>query len=140
MLRLIRPNARMPKPLRLGAGLTGVLALGLAACSLAVLAAKPSARVDFNFQVRPLLSDRCFKCHGPDEKARKAKLRLDDGQSAFALRDAKKGTHAVVAGHPETSEVYRRITSTDPDEMMPPPKSGLNLSTEDKELIRRWIA
>lgn len=56
---------------------------------LALLAAEAPQRVDFNFQVRPILADRCFKCHGPDEKARKAKLRLDLPENAYALRDPK---------------------------------------------------
>jgi Protein of unknown function (DUF1553)/Protein of unknown function (DUF1549)/Concanavalin A-like lectin/glucanases superfamily/Planctomycete cytochrome C len=96
-------------------------------------------RVDFNFQIRPLLSDRCFKCHGPDEKSRKAKLRLDVAEVAYALRDAETGKRAISPGRPLESEVYRRITASDPDDIMPPPKSGLSLRTEDKELIRRWI-
>src|SRR5262245_24026557 len=77
-------------------------------------------KIDYNFQVRPILSDRCFKCHGPDEKARKAKLRLDLPESALAVRDFKKGTRAIISGHPEQSELYRRITSDDEEERMPP--------------------
>jgi hypothetical protein len=96
-------------------------------------------RIAFGTQVRPLLSDRCFKCHGPDEKARKARFRLDVGADLVALRDAAKGTRAVVAGHPESSELWRRVTSTDPDDVMPPAGSGLTLSAAEKELLRRWI-
>jgi len=97
-------------------------------------------RVDFNFDVSPLLSDRCFRCHGPDEKARKAKLRLDVPEAAYALRDENTGKRAVVPGHPERSELYRRITTDDPDDQMPPAKSNLSLSAGEKELLRRWIA
>jgi hypothetical protein len=97
-------------------------------------------RVDFNFQIRPLLSDRCFKCHGPDAKSRKADLRLDVLENAIAVRDKKTGTRAIVPGKPEQSEVIRRITSTDPDEQMPPPESHLKINAEEIALIREWIA
>jgi hypothetical protein len=102
-------------------------------------ASESSARVDFNFQIRPLLSDRCFKCHGPDAKSRKADLRLDILENAIALHDKKTGTRAIVPGKPEKSEVIRRLTSTDPDEQMPPPDSHLKISTEEIALIRKWI-
>src|SRR5438477_5454003 len=80
-------------------------------------------KVDFNFQIRPILADRCFKCHGPDEKARKAKLRLDVADSAYAVRDAQKQTRAIVPSHPELSELVRRINTHDDDDHMPPPAS-----------------
>jgi hypothetical protein len=105
--------------------------LGLA--PLAHAAAPPAAgKVDYNFQVRPLLADRCFVCHGPDEKNRKAKLRLDVPAVAFARR-------AVVPGKPDESEVIRRITAAG-SEHMPPRKSNLTLSRDEIDLIRRWIA
>jgi hypothetical protein len=88
--------------------------------------------VDYNFQVRPLLADRCFVCHGPDEKNRKAKLRLDVPAVALARR-------AVVPGKPDESEVIRRITA-DGTEHMPPRKSNLTLSKDEIDLIRRWVA
>jgi hypothetical protein len=88
------------------------------------------AKVDYNFHVRPILADRCFVCHGPDEKKRKAKLRLDSTQGAARV---------IVPGKPEASEVVRRITATDKTHM-PPPKSNLRLSVEEIGLIRRWIA
>src|SRR5881394_1221540 len=92
----------------------------LAAACLAVTVPSPAApppgeKVDYNFQVRPILADRCFVCHGPDEKARKAKLRLDLADSAFAIRDVQTGKRAVVPKHPEQSELYRRITAKDDD-------------------------
>ena len=96
-------------------------------------------KIDFNFQVRPILADRCFKCHGPDEKARKAKLRLDQPESAYAVRDPQKQRRAVVPSHPEQSELVRRIITTDEDDRMPPASSNLTLSNDEKELLRRWI-
>jgi len=95
-------------------------------------AAPPApAKVDYNFQVRPLLADRCFVCHGPDEKKRKAKLRLDD--PAVARR-------VLAPGKPDESELVRRITTADPAERMPPRKSNLTLNNEEIDLLRRWVA
>jgi hypothetical protein len=103
-------------------------------------AAEPGGKLDFNFQVRPILADRCFKCHGPDEKARKAKLRLDLPETAYGFRDKDTGKAAIVPGRPEESELCRRIVATDDDDRMPPPASNLSLNAEEKELLRRWIA
>src|SRR5690348_8548504 len=105
-----------------------------------VLGAAPADKLDFNFQIRPVLADRCFKCHGPDDKARKGKLRLDSADAAYALRDAATSKRAIVPHHPEQSELYRRITAKDPDDRMPPAASNLTLSDEERELLRRWIA
>ena len=96
--------------------------------------------VDFNFHIKPILSDRCFACHGPDEKARKANLRLDIESEAFAALDSAETSFAIVAGHPEESEVIRRITSTDPEVVMPTPESKLSLSEYEIQLIEKWIA
>ena len=93
--------------------------------------------LDFNLDVRPLLSDRCFKCHGFDKNTREADLRLDVPEGAFAKRD---GGQALVPGKPEESLVWQRITATDPDEVMPPPDSHLKLNASEKQLIRQWIA
>ncbi len=93
-------------------------------------------RLDFNRDVRPILSENCFQCHGFDEKARQADLRLDVAESALADRD---GVPPIVPGKPDESEVWRRITSTDEGEMMPPPDSHRVLSDEEKETLRRWI-
>ncbi len=105
----------------------------------AIAANNPPAHVDFNFQIRPLLSDRCFKCHGPDEKSRKAKLRLDIPDGATAVIDKKTGAQIIAPGKPEKSEVIRRITTTDPDDHMPPPDSNLSLNKDEIALIRTWI-
>ena len=118
----------------------------LAAAVLLLLALTPPARaagrgrdskVDFNFHIRPLLSDRCFACHGPDEKARKAKLRLDTREGIF--KSLEDGTAVVRPRDLAKSELFRRITATDPEEVMPPPKSHLSISPEETSLIRRWI-
>ena len=100
--------------------------------------ATESGKVDFNFQIRPLLSDRCFKCHGPDEKARKAKMRLDSREGA--LKELEDGWAVIKPGNIEKSELIRRVFATDEDDLMPPPKSNLKLSSEEKELLKRWVA
>ncbi len=94
-------------------------------------------RVDFNFDVRPILSDRCFACHGPDEKARKAQMRLD--QRDGLLDPRKGGKPVIVPGDVQASGLIERIFATDPDDLMPPPDSHLELSAAEKEVLRRWI-
>ncbi|MBT6154382.1 MAG: DUF1553 domain-containing protein [Planctomycetaceae bacterium] len=102
------------------------------------MAAEPAGgKVDFNRDIRPILSDVCFHCHGPDEKQREADLRLDIKTGAFAKRD---GSTTIVPGKPGDSELMRRITSTDPDEQMPPADAERKLSPKQIELFRRWIA
>ena len=121
-------------------GQVGRLSLcSLAAILLAGISAKLSAdeKVDFNRQIRPILANKCFRCHGPDAAHRKADLRLDDFAAATAKRD---GVNAVVPGKPNESEVFRRISTTDIDERMPPSDSGLKLAANEIELVRRWIA
>jgi len=92
--------------------------------------------VEFNRDIRPILSNNCFQCHGPDAKQRKAKRRLDTKGGAF--RDAN-GKRPFVAGKPNQSEAYLRITTDYPEDLMPPPDSGHALNGSEKELIRRWI-
>src|SRR2546421_11710884 len=100
-------------------------------------AGEPAAgRVEFNRDVRPILSDTCFPCHGPDRAKRKADLRLDLEADARADRG---GSRAVVPGNLEQSELYRRIASDDETEQMPPPDSGLKLTPAQVETLRRWI-
>ncbi|MDB6137119.1 MAG: Planctomycete cytochrome [Verrucomicrobiaceae bacterium] len=101
-------------------------------------AASPPVKVDFQRDVRPILSDRCFKCHGPDVEKRKAALRLD--VRADALKPAKSGDVAIVPGKPEASEMVARIFSMDEKELMPPPEMKKPLSDEQKEVMKRWIA
>jgi len=96
--------------------------------------------ISFNTHIRPILSDKCFKCHGPDEKKRISGYRLDTEEGAYALLKDQKNKYGIVAGHPETSDVYRRITSTDPEYMMPPPEENLALTKEEIALIGKWIS
>lgn len=99
-------------------------------------ASSPPYAVQFNRDIRPILSDNCFQCHGPDKDKRKAKLRLDTKEGLFGEIE---GRHPIVPGQLDQSEVYRRITTTDPDELMPQPKSGKVLSPQQIALIKRWI-
>src|SRR5687768_4767104 len=115
----------------------GILSFVLAPFASAAGADEPlPERVSFNRDVRPILSDTCFKCHGFDEKERKAGLRLDTREG---LTLKHKDVTPVVPGNLAASEVYRRITTDDPDDLMPPVKSGKKLSARQKELIKRWI-
>jgi len=102
----------------------------LCACAASLPALEP---VEFNRDIRPILSDNCFACHGHDASHRKAKLRLD-------VREAALAKEAFVPGKPEASELVKRLSLTDPDEVMPPPDSHKKLSPEQKALLRRWIA
>src|SRR5215475_4622096 len=81
--------------------------------------------VSYNFNIRPILSDKCFKCHGPDANKRQANLRLDIQESAYAALKDEPDKHALVPGDPGASELYRRITTTDSSDMMPTVKSNL---------------
>lgn len=91
------------------------------------------AQIEFNRDVRPILSDNCFSCHGPDAAHRKAKLRLD-------VREAALAKEAFLPGKPAESELIARIRSSDEDEIMPPPDSHKKLSARDKAVLERWIA
>lgn len=95
--------------------------------------------VDYNFHIRPILSDKCFKCHGPDANKREADFRLDTEEGAFAALKESPGKHALVAGDPSMSEVYLRIVTQDSSLLMPPPEANLNLSQKEIDLIEKWI-
>ncbi len=95
------------------------------------------ATVEFNRDVRPILSDACFACHGPDARKRKAGLRLDTEQGAFAALDG--GGKAFIAGHPEQSVAWQRICSPDGKRRMPPASAGRPLAPREKALLKRWI-
>src|SRR5947208_80100 len=110
--------------------------LGLFSASAAVTD-KNSSKLEFNRDIRPILSENCYQCHGPDEKERKAKLRLDLKSQAF--KPAKSGDYAIVPGDLAKSKLIERIQSKDPDEVMPPPKTGKKLTAQQVELLRRWV-
>jgi hypothetical protein len=94
-------------------------------------------KVKFNRDIRPILANACFQCHGPDPAARKAKLRFDREEGYFGQRE---GGPTVVKGKPEASPLYQRLIHADPEEVMPPPKSKKVLKPAEKELIKKWIA
>ncbi len=93
--------------------------------------------IDFNRDIQPILADNCYKCHGPDAGARKAKLRLDRKEGALGKNE--DGVAMITPGKPEASEVITRILSTDPDELMPTPKSNRKLTDAQKQLLRKWV-
>ena len=120
------------------------LALAPAACGLTGASAQDApipAAVQFNRDVRPIMANTCFKCHGPDLRANKADLRLDLPDKARMERTDKTGRTftPIVPGKPEASEVWRRISSGDPGQVMPPPDNLHLLSDRDKAVMRRWI-
>lgn len=100
---------------------------------------KDSDQISYNFHIRPILSDKCFACHGPDANKRESGLRLDTEEGAFMALKESPGKFALVAGNLEESQVYHRITSEDPGELMPPPESNLSLAEKEIELIKAWI-
>ena len=91
---------------------------------------------DFTRDIRPILSENCFACHGQDAKKRKGKLRLDKGDVAIAERD---GVQAIAPGNLEKSEAWTRILSEDEDEVMPPRDSDKELSDAEKDILKQWI-
>src|SRR5215213_1045143 len=102
--------------------------------ALPLLAEEP---ISFNRDVRPILSDSCFKCHGPDERERKGGLRLDLPDAASTGGDSGA---AFVPGKPDESELVKRLHPADPDDLMPPKKSGKILKPAQIATLRRWIA
>jgi hypothetical protein len=119
-----------------GALLAGVVGLGLTTPRPARAADSLPERVEFNRDIRPILSDKCFACHGPDANHRKADLRLDTEEGAKADRG---GYRAIVPGKPGESELVARITSESKSQRMPPAKSGKQLSPTEIDLLRRWV-
>jgi hypothetical protein len=113
----------------------GLLCLWAAAARASESPSKSAVR--FNRDIKPILAENCYACHGADSSARKAKLRLDREEGFF---DKREDGPTVVKGKPEDSPLYKRISSTDPDEVMPPPKSKHQLTLEQKNLIKTWIA
>jgi len=95
--------------------------------------------VSYNLHIRPILSDNCFACHGPDANKREAGLRLDMEEGSFKTLQDNPQAHTIVPGNVNRSEVYSRIISNDPNDQMPPPESNLTLSDHQIQLIEKWI-
>jgi hypothetical protein len=110
-----------------------VVSFAAAMATVAGAASLGSARVEYSRDVRPILSDNCFLCHGPDKNTREAKLRLD-------LRDEAIAKEAFVPGKADESELVKRIFTTDEDDVMPPPESHKHLTAAQKDILKRWIA
>jgi mono/diheme cytochrome c family protein len=127
----VKSTAPVPAGTRLILGAAGLIF----ALSSGRVCAAPA--VDFNRDIRPIFSDHCFACHGPDERTRKADLRLDS--RATALARARSEDSIIVPGRPELSHLIERVTSDDPLEVMPPPKHGKPLSSEQVNLLVRWV-
>ncbi|MEM9143615.1 MAG: DUF1549 domain-containing protein, partial [Bacteroidota bacterium] len=100
--------------------------------------AKLPERIDFNYHIKPILSDRCFACHGPDKANQKGNLRLDNEEDAYAALRSGAG-FALKPGSLRNSEVYHRIISPNPEKVMPPPESNLILEPEEIAYIAKWI-
>jgi hypothetical protein len=109
--------------------------VGLLLLATSSPAAELSAEVRFNRDIRPIMSDTCFKCHGPG--VHKANLRLDLREEA--LKAAESGETPIVPGNPEKSDAIRRVFSADADEIMPPANSRKTLTPEQKQTLRRWV-
>lgn len=118
--------------------LPGLFGLLLTAAPVAAGEAVDGETDLFATRVRPLLATYCFKCHGPDEKNRKARLRLD--VRAEAMKPARSKARALVPGKPDESELVARVFSTDESEVMPPPSTRQTLTEEQKQLLKRWVA
>ena len=126
------------RQLKLYASLLFVALVVWAGWSAPCAVATAAQDVQFNRDIRPLLSDRCFYCHGPDEKNRQAGLRLDTFEGATKDRG---GYQAIVPGKPDESELIKRVTAHDASEVMPPPRAKKPAITpQEAELLRRWIA
>ncbi len=95
--------------------------------------------IDYNYHIRPIFSDRCFKCHGPDANKRKAGLRLDTPEGAYAAFKDNPSMHAIVPGHPESSDAFQRLITKDTSMLMPTPSSHLTVSKHEIDLIEKWI-
>ncbi len=131
---MINPSKIAPA----GQWMVGILLISIVGAPTLSAADVPRTAIDFQREVRPILSDACFDCHGPDAKTRKAHLRLDvaDG-GIFEERD---GDTVVSPGKPGESDLVRRITATDPDEKMPPPKHHRQLNAKEINVLSRWVA
>src|SRR3954451_14813493 len=117
----------------------GRAAAWVGACAMLATAALPGQEIEFNRDIRPILSDQCFACHGPDAAKRKTKLRFDT--EAGARIELGKGRFAIVSGRPEERELIRRVPSSDAAVRMPPAYAGkAALKPAEIDRLRRWIA
>ena len=107
--------------------------LALAACATGAAAAHAAEAIQYNRDIRPILSENCFRCHGPDSASRKADLRLDRRVTAVEMG-------AIEPGKPGDSGLIARIFATDPKELMPPPATHKTLTAQQKDLLQRWVA
>lgn len=127
------------KPVLLVAGIILIVAFCIG-CHFSNSGSDMPQTVSYNFDVRPILSDKCYSCHGPDKTNRQAGLRLDIADSALAPLKETKGAYAIVPGKPEISELVKRVKSTDPDYQMPTPDSHLGILTEREiKLLTAWV-
>ncbi|MCB0631440.1 MAG: DUF1553 domain-containing protein [Lewinella sp.] len=132
-------------PTKLSAVTVGLLILLIVGCreylpsELAKAYAVLPEKIDFNFHVKPILSDKCFSCHGPDAANRKAGLRLDTPEGAYAELPENPGVRAIVPSNLHKSALFHRIISDDAEQIMPPPESKLSLTNEEKAVLLRWI-
>ena len=133
-------NARAFRPLARWVVLAalGCAPVGVAMAAAASTTSAPAGAVQFNRDIRPILSEHCFSCHGPDVQKMKGGLRLDLREAA--LQPAKSGKTAIVPGDVAASELVHRLLTTDADELMPPPEAHKPLKPEQKALLQRWIA
>src|SRR5438445_6426540 len=132
-MRLVR-NSEVNVSAGLRTGIRPWLFFSTLILTLASIVAPASTnQIQFNRDVRPILSENCFVCHGHDKNQRKAKLRLD-------VREVAIERGAIVPGKPAESKLVEHIFATDPDEIMPPPKTRKSLKPAQKELLKAWIA
>ncbi len=138
--RGFRLELRTRFPPALGRGVAAFLGVFWLAAAWGASSNAPAAkpfRPEYDRDIRPILAENCYPCHGPDENKRKAKLRLDRGEDA--VKPLADGEIAIVPGQPGQSKVVERINAKDEEELMPPVKSGKKLSAQDIEWITRWI-
>lgn len=119
-------------------GIGGILSYTQCTDTQAQETAMPDV-IDYNYHIRPIFSDRCFKCHGPDANKRKAGLRLDTPEGAYAAFKDNPSMHAIVPGHPESSDAFQRLITKDTSLLMPTPSSHLTVSQHEIDLIEKWI-
>jgi hypothetical protein len=115
-----------------------LMVIGLLSAGSRVCAAEDGKAIDFDREIRPIFSESCYPCHGPDENKRKANLRFDRKEGAF--KELKDGKFAIVPGNLAQSQLVHRVTASNPDDKMPPPSSGRKLTRPQIDLLQRWIS